>query len=123
MGELLANGAAVVTATVPGGTAVPTVTSLPSTKGFLDSIGIYRGDLNVLVSAGIISGVCVQTAPETLTISPTSTKVSLEDLAVIRQGDSYIGSVSGTHPTTGAPCTIPVTIEVANAGQIKASGD
>lgn len=121
MSQLIANADCIVTPNVVGGTAVATITSIPATKELLNGKGIYFGDMDVEVSGAAIPGVCVQVAPETLTISPSSTKLrrSTDGTFPIRLLDSVTGSVSGQNPNTGAACTIPVTLTITNAGQSK----
>lgn len=122
MAELLANAAAVIDVVDAGQTGLGVITTPPSIKGLINGFGIHRGPISVTIS-GASAGTCVQAVPQPLIILPTSTKVRLDNLFVIREGDQVVGAVSGNDTNTGLSCSIPVTVRVASAGQVKVRGD
>lgn len=97
------------------------IASAPSTKVKVAGAGVYRGTINVSLSGGSL-GTCVG-ASGSGTIAPTSTKALADGQAPIRDGDVGTGSVTGTDSSTGAPCSIPVSLEIDDAGQAKVSAE
>lgn len=104
--------------TNPAITGVITVTGVESTKVKAGGIGAYCGDTGISITgAGL--GTC-QAASGTGDIKITSTKVKGENKFVLRKGDKTDTiTANGTDSGTGAPCTIPIIVEITAAGQTK----
>ena len=87
----------------------------PSTK-FKNGGGknIFRGVITVNVS-NAASGSC--SAASGTAIINSSGKLKNNNLSVLREGDSGVGTVFGTD--SGSPCSFDITVDVQDAGQDK----
>ena len=107
---------------VSGGTF--TVTSSPSLKMNALGNGVYRGTLAFTFSGGTHSSGTPNSALGSGTISFTATKNKIDNLFVLRVGDT--GSMTGTYvPPSTPPPTVPFTsnVEITDAGQDKVLGE
>ena len=95
---------------------VITITTSPSSDIFVGSKGVYFGDIDVSLSA-ITSGSL--TCPSgTITIKGTNTDVFDSDgNKAVQKGDSGTKTLTFTDSSTGATSSIPVTIQITDAGQ------
>lgn len=92
------------------------ITTQPSDVNFVNSKGIYFGDIDVSLTA-ITSGsyVC---ASATITISGTADNIlDANGNKAVQKGDSGSKSLTFTNPSTYEQITATVKIEITNAGQ------
>jgi hypothetical protein len=101
-------------------TGVTTITSSPSTTTKAEGNFVYRGTVNFTLSGGVI-GTFNQTASVDGSFNITATKTKVDNEFVLRQTDAsdpidveFLNSASPFNTTT-----IPVTVIILSAGQIK----
>lgn len=101
---------------ISGGTF--TIVTTPSVTCSAEGKPIYSGVITFTFAGGSASGATAGTVTGGGTISPTSTKVTVDGLAVIREGDTGTLSASGTNSAPPPP-TLPFTgdVEITVAGQ------
>lgn len=97
------------------------VTGIPNTKVKASGANIYTDPLSITVT-GASQGNC-QGASGSGVISATSTKTKATGSFVMRQTDNATITVNGLTVPGGAPCSFPVTVTIANAGQNKVNSE
>lgn len=102
-----------------GHSGTVTVISPASTKMTCSSLGVYKDNLSVSISAG--TNGTVSNATGTGTINATATKTKCEGSFVLRKGDSNLIPIVMTGTITSPPYTgtYNETIEIDSAGQTK----
>lgn len=119
MGKAIATASCVLTT---DNASAQAVIITPPSKKVKAQNPCYFGTLQVQVM-GATQGSFTQTSPTTGTIQPTSTKVKSTEGFAILEGDKTTDPVMcpATDPSTGATTTIPVTVTIQSAGQVKAT--
>lgn len=119
MGKAIATASCVVI--TDNATAQAVIITPPSVKVKAQS-PCYFGTLQVQVM-GATQGSFAQTAPMMGAIMPTATKVKSTEGFAVLEGDKTTAPVMcpATDPSTGATMTIPVTVTIQAAGQVKAT--
>lgn len=109
-----------VTPTLPatGGTA--TAQTAPSATVRVRGAAVYRGPVTVGVAGVVAAPDYVQVPPsQPVTVSPTTGLGLADGLAILRQDDQGVGTLSLRSPSGNPPLEIPVTVAVGDAGQLK----
>lgn len=96
------------------------VSTLPSsnTKVKVGSVdkGVYAGPMSVTVSNYVDPSITSGTGPGIIT--PSASKVTVDQLPVMLEGDSGEVILSGSNPQSGSPVTgYTVTVKIISAGQ------
>lgn len=117
MGIAIANTNLTIQITPPTVTGTPQVITPPSTKVKADGSYVYKGPIDIFVPDLVLSGGFTPT-PTTFTIQPTALKTKVEGSEVIRQNDFVTTPVTFPHPSS-SPATVPVTVTIQDAGQMK----
>ena len=113
MGKLIAVKGAILDSNLDS--AQYNITTEPSSKSFIQGLGIYRGVISVSVLNGkigsttSISGVAL--------IQGSALETLSDSLPVILEGDSSIETPMKGVSSSGNPVTVMVTVKIASAGQ------
>jgi hypothetical protein len=104
------------------------ITTPPSTKAKADGKSIYSGTLLITISGYTGGAITVPGSGATINpaqLSPGSTKMKVENQAVVLEGDSTTVTVTGQAQsgTTVITATQPVQIKIKSAGQTKVQAD
>ena len=110
MGTLVAVQGCSLEWTVTGGSVVEgEIVTVPSLNSFVESKGIYYGDLTVI---GVLSG----NAPVNLIISPSGGVVKVNGESVVLKGDGSV-TINWSGTTGSPPPSGTVSVKISDAGQ------